>query len=184
MEKKYNELPWSAQSPNLNPVKNIWTFELTMTFVTLRKMESHRPLTSKQDQTVRIIATGVGHCVKRTVNTFWKAYLVRHHCPWHQEGFKWIKHAWWVYITLLMKKRKFKIMFNLAKMLQNRVLAPMWSKWHKTGFWPQRGPNGIKQAFWPPFSKKISTPPKSALDFTLSSNLKDKECHFQLIALI
>ena len=125
MEKKYNclDLPSHLTSTQLR------TFELTMTFVTLRKMESHRPLTSKQDQTVIIFATGVGHCVKRNVKTFWKAYLVRHHGPRHQEGCKWIKHAWWVYITLLMSK----IMIDSAKMLQNRVLAPTWSKWHKTG---------------------------------------------------
>ena len=132
MEKKYNclDLPSHLTSTQLR------TFELTMTLVTLRKMESQRPLTSKQDQKKKKkknLATGVGHCVKKNVNTFWKAYLVRHHGPWHQEGFKWIKHAWWVYITLFMKKRKFKIMLNLAKMLQNRVLAPTWSKWHKTG---------------------------------------------------
>ena len=98
-------LPWSAQWPDLNPTE----VTIRLIFVTLKKTESHRPKTSKQDRTVRILAAGVDHCVKRNITTSGKhAYIVLKTIimsPHIRRGFKLIKHAWRVYIKFLMRKK-------------------------------------------------------------------------------
>ena len=84
--------------------------------------------------------SGVGHCVKRTCQHLaGKHRLVRHHgglTPGRGLNAKYepCMKQWCTSPLLMQEIRKFKIMFNLAKMLQNRVLAPFtWSKWHKPG---------------------------------------------------